>query len=242
MGEDGPSRMLIAIDGPAASGKSAVGSALARKLGFPFLDTGSLYRAVTWLVLEHGIRPNDRSAVVALAATARIVVGEDSAGRQTVEINDLPATRHLRDLEVEGAVSTVSAIPEVRASLITIQRSLAGNRIVMAGRDIGSVVLPDAGLKLYLDASPEERARRRLAELDGATSAETPAALLEQLRRRDHIDSTRAVAPLTVPADAVHLHTDNLSLQDVIDHVFRLAVERWPELETAGMEERPATE
>jgi len=232
----------IAIDGPAASGKSAVGTAVARRLGFAFVDTGAIYRAVTWLVLAERLDLKDVDAVTALASSAKIVVGQDPNGHSTVVINGRDATSSLRAPEVEAAVSGVSAIPEVRQHLINIQRRLANGRVVMAGRDIGSVVLPDAELKIFLNASPEERARRRLVELQ-AEGASTPYPdLVAQLRRRDLLDSTRAAAPLVVPSDAERLETEELSLEAVIDRVLALACRRWPDLSNAAPHRQEPTE
>ena len=215
----------IAIDGPAASGKSAVGSAVAARLQIPFVDTGVMYRAVTWLALQRGVSVEDAAALAALAATVRIEFTPE-AGRaepDRVTIDGLDATRHVRDGEVERSVSQVSAVPAVRERLLDLQRRLAAASVVMAGRDIGSVVLPAAELKLFLDASPEERARRRQVELLARGEPATYEELLAQMRRRDHLDSTRAVAPLRAAADAVRLATDGLSLDEVVGRVLELA-------------------
>jgi CMP/dCMP kinase len=143
-----------------------------------------------------------------------------------VTINGKDATPHLRDEDVERSVSLVSAVPGVRQALIKIQRALARDGAVMAGRDIGSVVLPDAELKIYLDASPEERAQRRLAQLKQQGETANYETLVSEMRRRDHLDSTREVAPLQVPAGAVHLMTNGMSMQDVVDRILSLWAER----------------
>src|SRR3990172_6010875 len=186
---------VIALDGPAAAGKSTVGRRLAASLGYPFLDTGSMYRAVTWAALQHGVDLGDDDALGDLASSLRIDVqrarGEDSA-RILVDGGDV--TDHLRSPEVEAAVSLVSRVAGVREALVRAQRELAGRRpVVMAGRDIGTVVLPDADLKVYLDASVEERARRRYEELSALRQEVTPESVLDDLRRRDRIDSRRPV-------------------------------------------------
>lgn len=230
MPEEAASRRRLAIDGPAASGKSAVGRAVAIGLGFPFIDTGLIYRAVTWLALDSHVNLDDSVALSDLAASAVITLGEDPASASSVTINGRDATPFLRGAAVERAVSAVSAVAGVRAHLIDLQRTLACPRSVMAGRDIGSVVLPDAEIKIYLDATVEERARRRARELQAQGATADHAQLVEQMSRRDELDSTRAVAPLRVPAGAVRLQTDDLSLADVIARVLRLARDRWPDL------------
>ncbi|HTE84532.1 MAG TPA: (d)CMP kinase [Dehalococcoidia bacterium] len=224
-------RRRIAIDGPAASGKSAVGSAVARALGFPFIDTGGIYRALTWLALNRRIQLSDAKALTTLASTATVELGPAESGSETgaVVIDGLDATPHLRNDDVEQNVSVVSAVPGVRRHLVSIQRRLADGCAVMAGRDIGSVVLPDADLKTYLDASPEERARRRRDQLLAAGEQADYSLLVEQMRRRDHLDSSRAVAPLQVPEGAVRLQTDGMSLDEVIARILGLYVERFGE-------------
>jgi cytidylate kinase len=219
----------IAIDGPAASGKSAVGTAVARALGFRFIDTGSIYRALTWLALAAGLDPEQAEAISDLAASAAISVREAPDGGSAVTINGRDVSSELRSTGVEAAVSAVSAIPAVRRHLLAVQRALATDRVVMAGRDIGTVVLPDAELKIFLDASPEERARRRLAEMQ-AEQRSLPTDVLGQLTRRDQMDSTRSAAPLTVPAGAVRLQTDAMPLAAVIAAVLAQARTRWPDL------------
>lgn len=221
-------RGQIAIDGPAASGKSAAGSAVARELGFTFIDTGGIYRALTWLALERGVQPTDASGLTELAATARVELGPVPEGAETgtVTIDGLDATAHLRDADVEHNVSLVSAIAGVRAHLVALQRRLADGRAVMAGRDIGSVVLPDADLKVYLDASPEERARRRQAQLLAAGETADYDVLVRQIRRRDDLDRNRPVAPLQVPAGAVRLLTDGMTLEAVIAGILDLWAQR----------------
>jgi cytidylate kinase len=231
MGQSEPSPRRIAIDGPAASGKSAVGSSVARTLHFSFIDTGAIYRALTWLVLHEQLDPQQHHAVAGLAAKAVIVIEQPAHGSSTlVVIDGHEVSGQLRSKEVEAAVSEVSAIPEVRRHLIGIQRELAKGKVVMAGRDIGSIVLPDAELKIFLDASPEERVQRRLAELQREGKAQGYAELDAQIQHRDLLDSTRAAAPLKVAADAVRLETDALSLSEVIAAVLELAHRRWPEL------------
>jgi cytidylate kinase len=211
---------VIAIDGPAAAGKSTVGRRVAAHLGYPFLDTGAIYRAVTWTALHRGVDLSDDDALAELAHSLTIDVGpptEASIEPCTIFVDGEDITDRLRQPEVEAAVSLVSRVPGVRSALVKTQRDLAGrNAVVMAGRDIGTVVLPDAELKVYLDASPEERARRRFAELKALGLATSEDEVLRDLRRRDAIDSQRSVSPLRPADDAVLIDTDGLTLDEVI--------------------------
>lgn len=211
-----PPPRCIAIDGPVASGKSAVGGAVARKLGYRFVDTGMMYRAVTWQALERGIDTDDEAALAKLAEDAKIEVAE---GR--VLIDGVDTTGRLRSQRVGERVSLVSRVPGVRTAMVERQRLLAAEGgIVMAGRDIGTVVLPDAPLKVYLDASPEERVRRRHAELVGSAS---PEQVREELALRDAIDKEREASPLRPANDAVIIDTGHLSLEQVVDRILELA-------------------
>jgi cytidylate kinase len=217
---------VVTIDGPAAAGKSTVGRMIAERLGYPFLDTGAIYRAATWAALHHGVDLEDDEALSELAASISLDVGpptEDSIEPCTIFVDGEDVTAHLRAPEVEAAVSLVSRVAGVRKALVKVQRDLAGrNAVVMAGRDIGTVVLPDADLKLYLDASVEERARRRYAELSRLGHDVTEAGVLQDLRRRDRIDSERAVSPLRPADDAITVETDGLSLEQVVAKVAEL--------------------
>lgn len=218
---------VVAIDGPAASGKSTVGEALAARLGYLYFDTGAMYRAITWLALAQGAPVSDEAQVTALAETAQIdvlsAVGDD--GRQyTVLVNGEDATWAIREPAVAANVSQVSAYSGVRAALVAQQRRLAARgRIVMVGRDIGTVVLPDAPLKVYLDASVEERARRRWLEEQSRDGQRSYDEVLAALRLRDEIDSTRAVAPLRPAADAVIVDSTNLPVEQVVERIAALA-------------------
>ncbi len=222
---------VIAIDGPAAAGKSTVGRQVAAKLGYPFLDTGAMYRAITWATLHRGIDLSDEEALSRLAASARIDVGPAGPGSVeacTITVDGEDVTSKLRQPEVESAVSLVSRVAGVREALVRAQRELAGRKpVVMAGRDIGTVVLPGADLKVYLDASVEERARRRYEELSALGQDVTADSVLEDLRRRDRIDSRRSVSPLRAAADAVVIDTNELSLLQVVERVLEL-VEKAP--------------
>jgi cytidylate kinase len=219
----------IAIDGPAASGKTAIGTALARELGYRFLDTGAMYRAITWAALRRGIRPRDEPSLAKFAETVRIVVSDapvTSAEPTAVVIDGDDATTHLRDPEVEANVSLVSRVPAVRAALVRIQREVASEgAVVMAGRDIGSVVLPEARVKVYLDASREVRARRRADQMSANGDTPDVQVLIEELARRDGIDSSREASPLTAAAGAVIINTDELTIEEVVRRIAALARE-----------------
>ena len=216
----------IAVDGSAASGKSTIGRRLAAALGYRFLDTGVMYRAVTAAALEHGLDPHDGDALAALASALDIGVSlpEPGSGEPSrISVDGVDVTDHLRRPEVEENVSLVSRVPGVREALVRKQREFAGTfPIVMAGRDIGTVVLPDADLKVYLDASPEERARRRHSEFVGGGASVTEEMVLQDLRRRDQIDTERAVSPLRPADDAVIIDTDALTPDQVFDRVLGL--------------------
>lgn len=212
-------RIIVALDGPASSGKSSVGAAAAARLGLRFVDTGIIYRAITALALREGVAPDDGAALVPMAA--RVDLGDDGSGRLSrVLLDGVDATDELRSDAVDGAVSTVARIPEVRAALLQRQRDLtAGGGIVVAGRDIGTVVLPDAGLKLFLDASVEERAARRIRERGLEPDGPEAALVREQLGARDAQDRGREVAPLVAAADAVHVNTDGIGFEASVDRV-----------------------
>jgi cytidylate kinase len=215
--------LVIAIDGPASSGKSSVGAALASTLGYRFLDTGLLYRALTWLALHRGVPPEDAAALVGLAGKLRLE--PDAGGRvERVLVDGRDVTDAVRSPDVDARVSEYARIAEVRAALLPRQRELAGGGgIVMAGRDIGTVVLPDADLKLYLRASAEERARRRALERGLEADGLEAAAILASLRRRDEMDAGRSVAPLRIAPDAVVVATDGLAFGETVGRVVGIA-------------------
>ena len=220
----------IAIDGPAASGKSTVGELLARQLGYLYFDTGVMYRAVTWAALERGIPIEDEPAVTVLAERLRIDVTPPTVddGRQyTVLADGVDVTWAIRTPEVDANVSPVSAYPGVRRALVAQQRRVAaGGRVVMVGRDIGTVVLPDADLKLYLDASVEERARRRWREVQARGKKADHEKVLVSMRCRDKIDSSRADSPLRVAEDATVVDTTDLNIEEMLAEVERLVEAR----------------
>jgi cytidylate kinase len=225
----------IAVDGPAASGKSTVSEALARRLGYLYFDTGVMYRAVTWAALERGIPIEDEAAVTALAEQLRIDVAPPTVGdgRQYTVLADgvdgtsVDVTWGIRTSEVNGSVSAVSAYRGVRRALVAQQRRVAADgRVVMVGRDIGTVVLPDADFKIYLDASVEERARRRWLEVRARGEEADYEVVLASMRRRDEIDSHREISPLRAAEDAVTLDTTDLDAEEVLVELERLVEER----------------
>jgi pantoate ligase/cytidylate kinase len=208
--------LVVALDGPASSGKSSVGAAAAARLGYRFCDTGLLYRAVTWLALKRGVVETDSAGLAALVGEVELIA--DDGGRLAhVSVDGEDVTDVVHGPEVDAGVSAVSRVPELRAALLQRQRAIAAEgRIIMAGRDIGTVVLPEADLKLFLDASVEERARRRAGERGIDDTALEATEILAQLRRRDEMDSTRPVAPLRAAPDAVHLRTDGNALETTV--------------------------
>ncbi len=214
---------IITIDGPAASGKSTLGHRLARELGYLYFDTGVMYRAVTWLALVRGIEICDEPAVTRLAEQVQIDVLTPTVqdGRAyTVVVEGQDITWDLRRPEVDANVSPVSAYPGVRKALSAQQRRIGERgKVIMVGRDIGTVVLPDAGLKIYLDASVEERARRRFEELLGRGEPADYDEILAAMRKRDQIDSHRKVAPLRPASDAHIIGSDGLDANQVLEQV-----------------------
>lgn len=216
---------VIALDGPAASGKSTVGQRLAERLGFFYFDTGVLYRAVTWLALARGVAPHDAAALARLASGARLEVGPPSApdGRQLdVWADGEDVSQAIRTPQVDAHVSAVSAHAAVRAALRAHQRAaIRPPGTILAGRDIGTVIVPDAPLKIWLTAGPQERARRRAAQ-----TGERVEDVLAAMRARDRFDGTRAVAPMARAADAVELDTDRLATDAVVDRLEALVRER----------------
>ncbi len=221
---------VIAVDGSAASGKSTVGRELAARLGYPFLDTGIMYRAITYEALERGVNLSDRRSLSRLASTVQMLVRLPDAGsgdNAAVTIDGKDVTSGLRRPDVEDAVSLVSRVAGVRDAMVRLQREIAARRaIVMAGRDIGTVVLPEADLKVYLDAPIEERAARRHREFERVGRDVTEEAVLDDIRRRDRIDSQRTLSPLKPAPDAVLIDTDDLTLDQVVAGVLALVEAR----------------
>ena len=214
---------IIAIDGPAASGKSTLGLSLAKALGYLFFDTGIMYRAVTWLALKLDIDPGDEAKVTALAEQTQIDIGP--ASKADGRVNDIliagqDITWETRLPQVEANVSTVSAYRGVREALTQQQRRIGQRgKVVMVGRDIGTVVLPEAHLKIYLDASAEERAKRRYGEIVARGGVTDYNEILVKVSERDRIDSTRDVAPLKAADDAIILDSDQLNPGEVLEKV-----------------------
>ncbi|MBP6178026.1 MAG: (d)CMP kinase [Anaerolineales bacterium] len=217
---------IIALDGPAASGKSTLGRSVADALGFLFFDTGVMYRAITWIALQHDMDLSNESAVVSLAQTAQIDIRPPSKndGRSCdVLIGDKDVTWDMRDGSVDANVSVVSAYAGVRKALSEQQRRIGlRGKVIMVGRDIGTVVLPEADLKIYLDASAEERARRRYDEIIARGEQANYDEILRKVIERDRIDSTRAVAPLRPAEDAVIIDSDKLTADQVLNRVMEL--------------------
>ncbi len=215
--------MIIAIDGPAGSGKSTVAREVAKILGFHYLDTGAMYRAVSWLALERGVALDDAEALGELASSERIEFSHEAGNpiATGVSIAGYDVTDAIRTPEIDKAVTPVSATPSVREALVEQQRAIAASDdIVMEGRDIGTVVFPDAEVKIFLTADAAERARRRsnqnLTQGYGETDTE---AILADLKRRDTADSTRAVAPLKPADGAVEVDTTSLSIEQVCKRI-----------------------
>jgi cytidylate kinase len=207
---------VIAIDGPVAAGKTVVGRELARRLGFKYLDTGIMYRAVGWLSRQQGLYPDDEEAIGRLAQSATVrVVGEDS---DQVMVGEQQVGPELHTPEIARYASLVATVPEVRRAMVREQRIIsAEGKIVMVGRDIGTVVLPDADLKIFLTASVEERARRRWRQFRREGREVDYDEVLQETRARDRRDSTRADSPLLAALDAVTVETDDLSVDQVVD-------------------------
>ncbi len=220
---------IIAIDGPAASGKTTVANQLAEMWGYLFFDTGVMYRAVTWLAMQNDISTKDESAVSKLADKIQIDVTPPSQedGREYDVIADgMDVTWSIRKKKVDSRVSRVSAYPGVRYALTRQQRRIGmQGKVIMVGRDIGTVVLPEADLKIYLDASVNERAKRRYNQrIERGEKVDLPK-ILQKLKKRDRIDSTRKIAPLCAAEDAVVINTDNLSIPEVVSIIDKIAQE-----------------
>jgi cytidylate kinase len=205
---DRPTRRVVAIDGPAASGKSSVAQQLAKRLGFVYVNSGAMYRAITWHVLDRGIAPDDGPAITRLVDSSRLDCDLDNdESRILIDGND--AAEHFRDVRVNEGVSLVSSVPRVRELLVAHMRAYAqDNDVVMEGRDIGSVVFPATPYKFYIDASPEIRSRRRAAQGQA-----------DQIAARDHADSSRRDSPLTRASDAIVIDSSELSIEAVVNQI-----------------------
>ncbi|MBS0656918.1 MAG: (d)CMP kinase [Verrucomicrobia bacterium] len=211
--------LVIAIDGPAASGKSSVARALAYSFGFAYINTGAMYRAATWQVLRRGVDPLDEAAVAAAMEASQIVTGLNGLKESTITLDGDDPTPFLRDEAINHHVSNVSTVPRVRELLVARQRAYAErDDIVMEGRDIGSAVFPQTPYKFYVDASPEVRAQRRAAQGEG-----------DSIAQRDRIDSTRRASPLMIAEDAQVIDSSRLTIEGVVGEIIgRLKLKRFP--------------
>lgn len=226
--------MIVAIDGPAGSGKSTVAHAIAERCGLTYLDTGAMYRCVTLACLEKGISLEDTEAMAQIAREVRIEFGTSEHG-QTVILNGKDVTAAIRTPQIDRTVSIVSAVPEVREAMVVLQRAVGEQGSVVAeGRDIGTVVYPNAEVKVFLTANAEARAHRRAVQREGKDAATDSSAtadsakeqqILEDIRRRDELDSSRSAAPLKPAEDAHHIDSSSMGVDDVVNEVIRLMEE-----------------
>lgn len=217
----------IAIDGPSGAGKSTLAKMVAEKLGFLYVDTGAIYRTVGLWVRKNGADPHDAPAVIELLDAIRIELSHGADGLQHMVLNGEDVTQEIRQHEISAYASAVSAIPQVRAFLLEMQRTLARTQnVVMDGRDIGTVVLPDADVKLFLTAAPEDRARRRYEELLARGQQAEYETVLKDLEERDRNDSTRAAAPLRQAEDAILVDTTGNTLEQSFELLLKTVKER----------------
>ena len=206
--------MIVTIDGGVASGKSAVGKRVAERLGLPFIDSGLMYRAITRMATERGIDPRESDAVTRLAESNQIRIDGERVWADGLEL-----TEGIYDVDYADALPVVSAIPGVRQALVAQQRRMGQDGVVMAGRDIGTIVFPSADHKFFLVASLDEKVRRRAAQFERRGEAVDEAAMRKEVELRDRVDSERPIAPLKPADDAVIIDTDNLDLDDVVDRI-----------------------
>jgi cytidylate kinase len=214
--------LVIAIDGPSGAGKGTVARTVAERLGYRHVDTGAMYRAVAWKAAQDGLPLGDDAVVAELARRARYAQVDG-----TITIDDHDVTRAIRTPEIDRAAASVARLPHVREILVGQQRAMgAGGAVVMEGRDIGTVVFPDADVKLYIDASAEERARRRAADPAHSGSHGNLAAVQSELVARDKSDSTRSIAPLSIAPDAIYIDTTTMPIEAVVHRVMMLIAEK----------------
>jgi CMP/dCMP kinase len=213
--------MIVAIDGGVASGKSAVGRRVAEALGLPFVDSGLMYRAITRIAAERGIDPHDSEAITRLARTTDVKVAGERVWADGVEL-----TEGIYDADHADALPLISAIPGVREALVAQQRRMGGTGVVMAGRDIGTVVFPNADHKFFLVASPDEKVRRRAAQYERRGERVDEEAMRKEVAERDRVDTQREVAPLRPAPDAVVIDTDRLDVEQVVDLILKHIAER----------------
>jgi cytidylate kinase len=222
--------VIVAIDGPAGAGKSTVARRVAAALGFTYIDTGAMYRAVAWKALQEGITPTDAAALAVLARNLKLTLSPLTPdGKQTVTADGEDVSAAIRTPEVSQLTSAISALPAVRRVVVEQQRRMGesdARGVVLEGRDIGTVVFPQAQVKVFLTASPEVRARRRMKELRGRGHKVDFAQVLAEQQERDARDSQRADSPLSAAPDAVVLDTDGLTIEDVVARILALTQER----------------
>jgi cytidylate kinase len=222
--------MKIAIDGPAGAGKSTVARAVAARLGLTYVDTGAMYRAAALACIRAGVTESDPEAVAAVLSGSDIRLRATESGRPQVLLNGEDVTEAIRSPEVTRLASPLSALPIVRRALVSQQRSIADQTdVVMEGRDIGTVVLPDADVKVFLTASPRIRALRRCRDLQAAGYPADPGIVEKEIVERDQRDSSRADSPLRQAEDAVRIESDDLTVEEVVDLIVRMTGGRSPE-------------
>ncbi len=220
-------RPQIAIDGPVASGKSTIARLIADRLGYTYIDSGAMYRALAWAARKRGLTGRQEEEAAALARDIAIRLEPIPGGGNRVFVDGVEITDEIRTLEIGQLASELSAIPAVRERLVAMQQEMAAEGgVVMEGRDIQTVVLPDAEVKIFLTASPEERARRRRLELQSRGTDVDFDQVLEEVKRRDHRDMNREHSPLRPAADAVHLDSTGLSIEQVVEKVLEIVKER----------------